>query len=74
MQGQSMGNHYLRGVKMVQGRERSLVAVGIWDNSVQGVIFELSLIDDIGDMDILDGRNDMSGAQKEKPREKPRAF
>lgn len=36
----------------------------IWDNSVQGVAFELSLIDAMGEMDILGGRSDMSGVQR----------
>lgn len=43
---------------------RSLVAVGTWDSSVQGVVFELSLIGDMGEMDIPGGRSYMSGAQR----------
>lgn len=43
--------------------------MGIWDSSLQAVVFELSLIDDTGKMDIPDGGNDMR-----EPREKPRVF
>lgn len=45
-------------------KERLLVAVGTWDSSVQGMVFELSLIDDMGETDIPRGRSYMSGAQR----------